>query len=288
MRLVTFDDFRVGALRGDEVVDLGPVMGEVANLPWDERVPALADRYAALKSDLERQARVAAGIAIGSVRLRAPNPRPPKLLCAIGNYGDPPPSGSPLAVDFTFKSPESVIGPGDAVVLADRPATGFEAEATLAVVIGREARKVSAAAALSYVFGYTAMLDVFAAGLGRVGIGTFFGKSLDSLGPMGPSIVTADELGNPDGLNVRLTVDGAIRQEFNTSQMAITVAEVLEAATGIMTLYPGDAVTCGSPTDVQVLLSHDDEVSVEIDHIGRLAVRVVDPSRRVWPLAVSR
>ena len=217
--------------------------------------------------------REGAGAPIASVRLRAPNPRPPKLLCAIGNYGARPGIDSPLQVDFTFKSPESVIGPGDSVVLADLPVTGFEVEATLAVVIGREARKLSVADALSCVFGYTAFLDVFAAGLGRPGIGTFFGKSLDTLGPMGPCIVTADELGDPQSLRIRLIVNGATRQDFNTSQMAVPVAEVLAEATGVMTLYPGDVVTCGSPADGPVLIGHGDEVSVDVERIGRLTVR---------------
>jgi 2-keto-4-pentenoate hydratase/2-oxohepta-3-ene-1,7-dioic acid hydratase in catechol pathway len=287
MRFVSFDDFRVGALRGQEVVDLSSAIGDAARLDWDERLPVVAERYGELRGTIERVAREGAGVPRASVRLRAPDPRPRKLLCAIGNFAGRPPEGSPLAVDFTFKSPESVVGPGDAVVLDDVPSTGFEAEATLAVVIGREARKLSASEALSYVFGYTAMLDVFATGLGRPQIGTFFGKSLDTLGPMGPVIVTADELGDPQHLGIRLTVNGATRQDFNTSQMAISVAEVLEAATGIMTLYPGDVVTCGSPATERILLGHDDAVAVEIDGIGRLEVRVEDPARRTWPATVA-
>jgi 2-keto-4-pentenoate hydratase/2-oxohepta-3-ene-1,7-dioic acid hydratase in catechol pathway len=161
-------------------------------------------------------------------------------------------------------------------VLPGLPASGFEAEATLAVVVGREARKITETDALGYVFGYTAVLDVFAAGLGRAGIGTFLGKSIDTFGPMGPCIVTADELGDPQSLGVRLTVNGATRQEYSTAQMAISVAEVLVTASGIMTLHPGDVVTCGSPTDGPVLLSPNDEVAVEIERIGRLTVGVAD------------
>jgi 2-keto-4-pentenoate hydratase/2-oxohepta-3-ene-1,7-dioic acid hydratase in catechol pathway len=161
-------------------------------------------------------------------------------------------------------------------VLPGLPASGFEAEATLAVVIGREARKIREADAIGYVFGYAAFLDVFAAGLGRAGIGTFLGKSINTFGPMGPCIVTADELGDPQSLRVQLTVNGATRQDYNTSQMAISVAEVLVTASGIMTLHPGDVVTCGSPADGPVLLSPNDEVTVEIERIGRLTVGVTD------------
>ncbi|MPZ13073.1 MAG: hypothetical protein GEU73_01375 [Chloroflexi bacterium] len=287
MRLVSFGDFVVGALRNGAVVDLSPALGEMARLPWDERVPSVAENYARLRPAIERQVREAAGVPVDSVRLRAPVPRPPKLLCAIGNHGAPPPPDSPLAVDFAFKSPESVVGPGDSVVLTELPATGFEAEATLAMVIGRDARKLSESDALSYVFGYTGFLDVFAAGLGRPNIGTFFGKSLDTLGPMGPCIVTADELVNTGDLRIRLTVNGETRQDFSTSEMAISMAAVLSAATGIMTLRPGDIVTCGSPTGERVLLRHDDVVATEVDGIGTLTVRVNDPAHRAWPVGTG-
>jgi 2-keto-4-pentenoate hydratase/2-oxohepta-3-ene-1,7-dioic acid hydratase in catechol pathway len=282
MRLVSFDDFTVGAVRGDQVVDLTPAIGDIAKLPWDERVPALARLNPA---DLNGKISSLSGKPVTSVRLRAPNPRPPKLLSAIGNYGTPPPPDSPLDVDFTFKSPDTVVGPGDTIQLADVPATQFEVEATLAVVIGREARKVSEAQALSYVFGYTAMVDVFAAGLGRPQVGTFFGKSLDTQGPMGPWILTADELPDPQNLRVRLVVNGEVKQDYNTSQMILPVAGVLRAATDIMTLHPGDVLTCGSPLQPKVLLKDGDAVSVEIDRIGKIDVKVADPQRRSWPAA---
>jgi 2-keto-4-pentenoate hydratase/2-oxohepta-3-ene-1,7-dioic acid hydratase in catechol pathway len=284
MRLVSFGDYTVGVMRGDEVVDLSPAIGSAASLSWDDRIPTIVRNFKDLAGAITNHATTAAGTQASSVRLRASVPRPPKLLSAIGNYGDPLPADSPLDVDFTFKSPESVIGPGDTVVLADVPASGFEAEATLAVVIGREARKLDDGNALSYVFGYTAMLDVFAAGLGRP-VGTFFGKSLDTQGPMGPCIVTADELGDPDHLDIRLVVNGETRQSFNTSQMLLSVAGVLRAATGIMTLFPGDVVTCGSPPDPKILLKDGDEVEVVIDGIGSLLVGVSDPSHRTWPVA---
>jgi len=287
MRLVSYDDFVVGMLRGDEITDLTAAIGDVPSLPWDERVPAFIRSYSGSLATSKDQWNQQPALPLTSVRLRAPVPRPPKLLCAIGNFGAPPPPDSPLAVDFTFKSPESVIGPGDTIVLADVPASGFEAEATLAVVIGREARKLTTDEALSYVFGYTAFLDVFATGLGRPQVGTFFGKSLDTLGPMGPCLVTADELGDPQDLHIRFSVNDTTCQEFNTSEMLLSVADVLRVATEIMTLYPGDVVTCGSPSPGRAILKHDDRALVEIDRIGRLDVRVADPQRRSWPTTVS-
>jgi 2-keto-4-pentenoate hydratase/2-oxohepta-3-ene-1,7-dioic acid hydratase in catechol pathway len=287
MRLVSFGDFALGALNGEVAVDLSSALAEIALLPWDERLPALAAGFSQKRAAVERQIQAGPGQPLNGVRLRAPVPRPPKLLCALANFGVRPKTDSPLEVDFNFKSPESVIGPGDSVVLSDLPASGFEAEATLAVVIGRETRKVSEAEALSHVFGYTAFLDLFGAGLGRPGIGTFFGKSLDTLGPMGPWIVTADELGNPGELRIQLLVNGKARQDYNTAGMLVSVAGVISAASGIMTLRPGDVVTCGSPADNPVLVGDGDEVTAEIDRIGRLTVKVTDPLKRTWPAAAA-
>jgi 2-keto-4-pentenoate hydratase/2-oxohepta-3-ene-1,7-dioic acid hydratase in catechol pathway len=129
------------------------------------------------------------------------------------------------------------------------------------------------------------MLDVFAAGLGRPQVGTFFGKSLDTQGPTGPWIVTADELPDPQKLRVRLMVNGKVEQEYSTADMILPVAGVLRAATEIMTLNPGDMVTCGSPLQPKVLLRDGDNVAVEIEGIGELRVKVADPLRRSWPAA---
>jgi len=287
MRLVSFGDFALGGVSGETVVNLSSALPEIARLSWDERLPALAAGFGQSRASVERQIAAGSGQPLSSARLRAPVPRPPKLLCALANFGVRPQTDSPLEVDFNFKSPESVIGPGDSVVLSDLPATGFEAEATLAVVIGRETRKVSEADALSSVFGYTAFLDLYGAGLGRVNIGTFFGKSLDTLGPMGPWIVTPDELGNPQNLRIQLLINGKARQDYNTSEMLVSVAGVISAASGIMTLRPGDVVTCGSPAETPVLVADGDEVTADIERIGRLTVKVTDPLQRTWPAAVA-
>src|SRR5437764_795819 len=104
MQLVSFNDFVVGALRGQDVVDLSAAIGDPARLPRDERLPAVAAGFPQVRGAIDRAVRDGPGVPLATVRLRAPNPRPPKLLCAIGNYGPPLPSDSPLDVDFTFKS----------------------------------------------------------------------------------------------------------------------------------------------------------------------------------------
>lgn len=284
MRLVTFDDFVPGVLRGEEVVDLTPAIGPIARLPWDERIPALIGDYGQLRPAVEDVAAHGAGIPLSGVRLRAPNPRPGKLLCAVGSFKQAA-EGQPIVPDFFFKSPESVIGPGDTVVLPAIEASMYQAEACLALVVGREARNVSGEEGLSCVFGYTAFIDVFGRDVGRP-VGTYWAKSFDTFAPMGPCIVTADELGDPHGLHVRLSVNGQLRQDYLTSGMVHRVSAHVATATAIMTMYPGDMIGCASDQQGLGPLSDGDEAVAEVTDIGSLRVRVDDSLRRTWPREV--
>lgn len=276
MRLVSFDDFTPGLLRGSEVVDASPAVGDIARLPWDERMPALIADFDRLRPALERLAAEGKGRPLASVRLRAPIPRPSKILCDTVNY-----DAEPGKVDFTFKSPESIIGPEDTVELPSMAASQFKAGAALALVIGREGKDVAPAAGLSYVFGYTAFIDVFGLDVGRP-VGTYLAKSFDTFGPMGPCIVTADEVADASALQVRLLANGKPVQEYNTSAMANPLGVQIATATGFMTLRPGDVVTCGTPQEGVGPLRDGDELRIEIDGIGGFRVGVRDPLQRSW------
>jgi 2-keto-4-pentenoate hydratase/2-oxohepta-3-ene-1,7-dioic acid hydratase in catechol pathway len=282
MRLVTFDDFTPGVLRGEEVVDLTPAIGEIARLPWDDRIPALIADFARLRPAIEKLAADGRSVPLASVRLRAPNPRPGKLVCSAANYRADESAEAP-GWDFFFKSSDAVIGPGETVVLPKMEATDFEAQGDIALVIGRQARNLSEADALGSVFGYTAMIDVFGRGLGRP-VSTYFGKSFDTFGPMGQCIVTADEIGDVYGLQVRLTVNGKAGQDYRTSGMNHRVPAQIAGATGVMTLEPGDMIACGSdPRGVAPLRDGDVlELSVSPTGLG-LRVQVTDPQKRSWP-----
>src|SRR3954469_7487634 len=127
---------------------------------------------------------------------------------------------TPAPINAFHKSPNAVIGHGDTMVLPDVPATIFEGEAELAVVIGRRATNVKAADAMSYVFGYTNFIDGSARGLPPPGNVFYQMKSRDTFAPMGPYIVTADEIRDPHKLQVKLWVSGTLKQNFNTDDMA--------------------------------------------------------------------
>lgn len=285
MKLVMFDDFIPGALRDETVIDLRPALGHLADLPWDERMPALVANYDALRAGLNVQVRDGQSIPLSSVRLRSPNPRPPKFLCGIGNYAQPG-EEPPGFLDFFFKSPESVIGPGDTVELPNVEASQYQGEASLGVVIAREGRNIAEFAGLSYVFGYTAFIDVFGKDVGRP-VGTYWAKSFDTFGPMGPCIVTADEL-DPQALQVTLSVNGQSRQSYSTADMLYRIPAQVAAATGIITLQPGDMLGCGSDPRNAVMLSDGDQLVLEVTEIGKLGVNVRDPQKRTWPRDVAR
>lgn len=279
MRLVTFDDFIPGVLRGDEVVDLTPAIGEIARLPWDDRIPALIAEFDRLRPAIAKLAVEGRGAPISSVRLRAPNPRPGKIVCSAANFRVDDSADAP-AWDFFFKSPDSVIGTGDTVVLPKLPATDFEAEANLALVIGRRARNVPEADAADSVFGYTGMIDLFARGLGRP-VSTYFGKSCDTFGPMGHCIVTSDEIDDLYALRIRLTVNGQVGQDFSTAAMIHRVPAQVAAATGVMTLEPGDMIACGSDPRGVAPLKDGDVLALSIEPVGlQLRVQVSDPLKR--------
>lgn len=284
MKIVLFDDYVIGAMRGDQVVDLRPALGDIPDLPADERILALIADYDSLRHRLQAQLREAPGIPVATSRFRPPIPRPPKFLCAIGNYPQPG-QEPPGFIDFFFKSPESVIGPGQTIELPAVEASMYQYEASLAVVIGRPAHDVAEAAGLSYVFGYTGFIDVFGRDIGRP-VGTYWAKSFDTFGPMGPCLVTADEI-DPQALEVRLRLNGQVRQSYSTSAMLYAVPALVAAASGIITLYPGDLLGCGSDQRGLGPLTDGDRVELAITGIGDFEVNVSDPQKRTWPREVA-
>ena len=213
---------------------------------------------------------------LADVRLRAPVPRPGKLVCAQLSFRE----GVPDAVvspTFFLKSPDSVIGPDDVVELSAVDAAVFHHEAELAVVIGSRAKAVSASEAMRHVFGYTCFLDCSARG---VGPGTSFqDKSYDTFGPMGPWITTADEIRDPHALHVRLWVDGALRHDYPMSDLAAPVAMMIAAASSISTLEPGDVLALG--------VNHQGLGPIQDGETLRMAIEQVGEFKVQWPIRSS-
>jgi 2-keto-4-pentenoate hydratase/2-oxohepta-3-ene-1,7-dioic acid hydratase in catechol pathway len=181
-----------------------------------------------------------------------------------------------------MKSPGAIIGDGDTMVLPDVPATIFEGEAEVAVVIGRRACRVSAADAMSYVFGYTNFVDGSARGLLPAGNTFYQMKSRDTFAPIGPALVTADEVPDPHRLQVRLSVNGEVKQSFNTSDMAHAIPRCLEWVTSIHTLEPGDILATGTNHRGLSAFMNGDVIELETERLGRLRFNVRDDLKRTW------
>src|SRR5215471_15288054 len=181
----------------------------------------LIESFDGLRPALERQAAEGEALPLGSVRLRAPLPRPGKILCCIANYWEHA-QRETRPLNMFLKNPEAVVGPGDTIVLPEFTEPWiFMHEAELALVIKGPAKKISQANWKSAVFGYTCMIDVSARGEGRRTwkAGSWLGKSFDTFAPLGPCIASAEEIPEPNDLVVRFWNDGQLRHNYNTDDI---------------------------------------------------------------------
>jgi hypothetical protein len=173
-------------------------------------------------------------------------------------------------------------GHGDTMVLPDVAASVFEGEAEIALVIGKRATNVAAKDAMNYVFGYVNFIDGSARGLGPEGNVFFQMKSRDTFAPIGPYIVTADEIPNPQKLQIRLWNNGKLMQNFNTDDMAHNIPRCIEWVSSIHTLEPGDIVATGTNHRGLNAFMDGDKIELECEGLGRLAFNIRDDLKRTW------
>ena len=186
MKILYFDDFKLGVLKGDNtVVDVSSVVQDIPHIGPGDLINGLIERFAQLPRASSKQAAAQGqGVPLSSVRIRPPLPKPTNIDCMAVNYMEDGTRSSPAPINAFHKSPSAIIGNGDTMVLPDAPATIFEGEAELALVIGKRASNVSAANAMDYIFGYTNFIDGSARGLPAGGF--FQMKSRDTFAPIGP------------------------------------------------------------------------------------------------------
>jgi 2-keto-4-pentenoate hydratase/2-oxohepta-3-ene-1,7-dioic acid hydratase in catechol pathway len=244
----------------------------------------LIDGFDRLRPALERLTTQGEALPLAAARLRAPLPRPGKILCCIANYWEHA-QREARPLNMFLKNPEAVVGPGDTILLPEFTEPWiFMHEAELALVIKGPAKRVSQANWQSAVFGYTCLIDVSARGEVRRTwkAGSWLGKSFDSFAPIGPCIATADEIREPNDLVVRFWNDGQLRHNYNTDDMEHRVPELIEFASTIMTLNTGDLIACGTNHEGLGALQDGETVEIEIERIGRMSLNVVDPLKRSW------
>ncbi|AGT31774.1 2-hydroxyhepta-2,4-diene-1,7-dioate isomerase [Geobacillus genomosp. 3] len=305
MKLITFTKdglTRIGLAESDYIVDLHRAFYEKLRAEGKLRAQQIADAYIpndmvgflqggdesldyakqAVEFALSHDSDVPLVFKREEVKLEAPVPNPGKMICVGHNYrehilemGREIP---PYPVVFA-KFANTVIGPEDDIPF--HPISEqLDYEAEFAFVIGKRARNVSQAEALSYVAGYTIVNDVTYRDLQRRTLQWLQGKTVDGSAPMGPWLVTTDELADPSGLGIALFVNGEERQRSNTANLVFTVPYLVEFLSGLMTLEPGDVILTGTPGGVgvarnpQVFLKDGDVVRIEVEKIGVLENRV--------------
>jgi 2-keto-4-pentenoate hydratase/2-oxohepta-3-ene-1,7-dioic acid hydratase in catechol pathway len=282
MKLLFFDDFKLGVLKGDAVVDVSDVVRDIPHTGPGGLISGLIERWADYKGRLEAAVNQGRGVPIGQVRIRPPLPKPTNIECMAVNYMEDGTRSEPAPINAFHKSPSSIIGDGETMILPDAPATIFEGEAELALVIGKRASNVSQAEAMSYVFGYFNFIDGSARGLPPAGNTFYQMKSRDTFAPIGPFLVTADEVPDPHKLQVRLWVNGELKQNYNTSDMAHKIPRCIEWITSIHTLEPGDIVATGTNHRGLSAFQNGDLIEIETEGMGRLRFHVRDDLKRTW------
>ena len=282
MRLLYFDDFKLGVLKGETVVDVSAAVRDIPHTGPHDLISGLIERFAEYRTRLQEAADRGQGVPAGRVRIRPPLPKPCNLVCMAVNYMEDGTRAEPAPINAFLKSPGAVIGDGDTMVLPDVPATIFEGEAEVGLVIGRRASHVGAAEAMSHVFGYVNFIDGSARGLPPAGNTFYQMKSRDTFAPLGPYLVTADEIVDPHTLQVRLWVNGELKQNFNTSDMTHKIPRCLEWVSAIHALEPGDVLATGTNHRGLSAFQDGDLIELETEGLGRLRVRVRDDLKRTW------
>lgn len=280
---------RIGACIGQELVDLTPVVGERSMISLIESWSRWRPQVESALTDAER-------IPLADIRLKAPLERPGKFLLLAGNYREhvmesgyaAPPEGD-ITPQFFLKPATTIIGPNDPIVITPRN-VAVDWEAELAVVIGRRGRDIKPEEAPDYVFGYTVVNDVSERRLNSNRPGRrmrprdeFFdwltGKWFDSFAPMGPVIVTTDEIPDPSRLTIRAHLNGEEVQCAKTSAMIFAVPELIAYISEIVTLEPGDVISTGTPAGVGLsrgrFLQPGDTIVCEIEGIGALVNPII-------------
>lgn len=283
MKIGLFNDYLPCVIKGDHLIDVSAAIGpDIMRQRPAERMLLLIEQFSALREKILEV--TGPTHALADVQLRAPVPKPGKMLMGQGNYHENVPT-PPRKLGMFLKPSSAILDPGGTVVLPPDDGEIFHHEAELAVIIGRRARNVSKADALSYVFGYSCLLDVsLRSQFDGVGLTA---KGFDTFAPLGPWITTSDDIPDPQNLYVKSWENDQPRQDYNTDDMEYPVAALIEWASSKVTLEPGDVIGCGTNHQGIGPMQDGEICAMEIEKIGRLSVHVSDPLKRKWPFQID-
>lgn len=282
MKLCYFNEWRLGVIKGDSVVDVTDAVKDIPHLDSRDLILGLIAKWDSYKAKVEKAAAEGKGQPLKDVRLRPPVPKPGNIVCMAVNYMEDGTLPEKPQINAFHKAATAVIGDGDTMVLPDAPASIFEGEAELALVIGKPATRVSQADAMKHIFGYTCFIDGSARGLPPPGNVFFQMKSRDTFAPIGPCIVTADEIADPEALTMIARVNGVEKVRTTSGNMQHSVARTIAYISQDETLHPGDLIAFGTVGDgcgyeSLTFLADGDVVELEVEGIGVLRNRLVAP-----------
>ena len=284
MKLVCFNDYKVGVADGDFVYDMTATLPEFLNHLPRQRMNYLISNWNSLSDKFKSYSQL--GIKLDPIKLSllAPNPAPQHIFAAPSNYikhmgelGDrsvTKKGRSAREQGCFLKAPGSLCGPGQTIMLPKDSTRRFDHESEMAIVISKTSRNVPRSEAMNYVFGYSCLIDITM----RIENGTFeeersMRKSFETFTPMGPWIITADDVKDPNILGNRLWVNDQLRQESNTKDMIVGVAELIELVSSVIELQPGDIIATGTPDGVGPF-SSGDTLRIEIEKVGSMRFNV--------------
>ena len=274
MKIARFDADRIGIVRGDKIIDVtGTIYGGPGEWP-PVAMNRLIAEFAEYRSKLDR-ASPGRAVPLNSVRLLTPVPWPNKVVAYPVNYHEHGVEmGSSYRANnqgFFLKPPSALSGPADAIVLPVNSGRRIDHECELAIIIGKQGRDIRRADWREYVFGYSCLIDAVIRGKEE----RVTRKGFDTFCPVGPWIVTEDEIGDAvHSLQGRLWVNGELRQDANTRDLVLDIPGMIEIAASVMTLYPGDIIATGTPAGVGPM-RHGDKVKIEFERVGSMDLDVV-------------
>lgn len=282
MKIAFFDSFKLGVVNGDAIVDVSAAVAGIPALGPQDTIRGVIEQWEHYRPILENAASTGTSVPLSSVRIRPPLPKPGNIDCMAVNYMENGTLPGPPPINAFHKSPNAVIGDGDTMVLPDVAASIFEGEAELGLVIGKRGSNVPASEAMSYIFGYMNFIDGSARGLPPTANGFYQMKSRDTFCPIGPFIVTADEVADPQNLPVKLWNNGTLMQDFNTNDMAHKIPRCIEFVSSVHTIEPGDVLATGTNHRGLNPFMDGDRIEIEVQGMGRLHIDVHDELKRTW------
>lgn len=290
MKIAVYNDYRVGLVEGDQLIDVTSALPDFLQTMPRQRINWLIANWTQAQDRIGEVHRAGSPIALDSVTLLPPSPAPGHVFAAPANYrkhigelGDRAvvkKGRSAREQGFFLKAPGSLVGAGQEILVPRGSDRRFDHESELAVIVGLGGRNIRRADAMKHIFGYACLIDATM----RIEPGVAeeersMRKSFETFTPLGPFLVTADEVPDAKVLQNRLWVNGDIRQDANTAEMIVGIGELIELISSVLPISPGDVIATGTPEGVGPFQAGD-RVKIEIESIGAMELAVREHAER--------